>query len=170
MAAILEIYLVRHAIAAERGPKYPDDRTRPLTPDGVKRFTDAVRGLVALDVALDAILTSPLARAEETAALLADGFEKRPPVEVVEALAPGGRFAAIVEAVTKQAKRHRRRIALVGHEPDLGEITARWLGARGHVEFRKGAVCAIDVDSATPAGPGTLRWLLPPRVLRRLAP
>jgi hypothetical protein len=37
------------------------------------------------------------------------------------------------------------------------------------VDFRKGAVCAIDVDGATPGGPGTLRWLLPPRVLRRLA-
>jgi phosphohistidine phosphatase len=170
MAAILEIYLVRHAIAAERGPKYPDDRKRPLTPEGIKRFKEAVRGLVALDLELDVILTSPLTRAEETAALLSAGLKKRAPVELVEALAPGGKFTAIVDAVTKQAKRHRRRVALVGHEPDLGETAARWLAARGHVEFRKGAVCAIDVDSATPAGPGTLRWLLPPRLLRRLAP
>ncbi len=62
------------------------------------------------------------------------------------------------------------RLALVGHEPDMGELAARFLGARGHIEFRKGAVCAIDVDGAMPAGPGTLRWFLPPRVLRRLAP
>ena len=45
MAAILEIYLVRHAVAAERGPKYPDDRLRPLTPEGVKRFRESVKGL-----------------------------------------------------------------------------------------------------------------------------
>jgi phosphohistidine phosphatase SixA len=61
-------------------------------------------------------------------------------------------------------------VALVGHEPDMGELAARLLEARGQLEFRKGAVCAIDVHSATPAGPGTLRWFLPPRVLRRLAP
>ena len=73
MAAILELYLVRHAIAAERGPKYPDDRKRPLTPEGIKRFKDAVHGLVALDLELDVILTSPLTRAEETA------FAVRPP-------------------------------------------------------------------------------------------
>jgi phosphohistidine phosphatase len=170
MAAILEIYLVRHAIAAESGPKYPDDRKRPLTADGIKRFKSAIAGLVAVGFELDVILTSPLTRAEETATLLSAGLKKRVPVETVEALAPGGKFAAIVEAVSRQARRHRRRIALVGHEPDLGETTARWLGARGQVAFRKGAICALDVDSATPAGPGTLQWFLPPRVLRRLAP
>src|SRR5262245_47702399 len=164
MAAIVELYLVRHAIAAERGPKYPDDRLRPLIPEGVSRFKDAVRGLAELDITIDRILTSPLTRAEETAAILSAGFKSRIPVDVLEALAPGGKPAAIVEAVTRVAKKHRR-IALVGHEPDLGELAARLLGARGIIEFRKGAVCAIDLDGATPGGPGTLRFLLPPKAL-----
>ena len=168
MAAILELYLVRHAIAAERGPAFLDDRLRPLTPEGTRRFKEAVRGLAALGLELDIVLTSPLTRAEETAGLLAAGLQGRPPVETVAALAPGGRFAAVVEAAGRQSRRHRR-IALVGHEPGLGEHAARWLGARGQIEFRKGAICAIEVEGATPAGPGTLRWFLPPRVLRRLS-
>ncbi len=169
MAATIELYLVRHAIAAEHGPKWPDDRLRPLTPMGQKRFKDAVRGLVAVDVAIDLVITSPLVRARETAMLLADGLKPKPSVQELDALAPGGKPAAIIDAVARHAKRHRR-IALVGHEPDLGELAARLLGARGLVEFKKGAVCAIDVDSATPGGPGTLRWLFPPRALRALAP
>lgn len=168
MAAIIELYLVRHAIAVERGPKHPDDRLRPLTADGIRRFKESVRGLNEVGVQLDVILTSPLKRAEDTATLLAAGLDKRVTVQVLDALAPEGKPAAIMEAIGRAAKKSRR-IALVGHEPGLGEFAMRLLGARGFVELRKGAVCAIDVDSATLAGPGTLRWLLPPRVLRRLA-
>ena len=167
MAAILEIYLVRHAVAAERGPKYPDDRSRPLTPEGVKRFRESVKGLSKFGVEIDIVLTSPLVRARDTATLLVSALKPKPSIEQVEALAPGGRHVAIVEAI-KAAKR-QRRIALVGHEPDLGEFAARLLGSRGGVEFKKGAICLIDVDSATPGGPGTLRWFLPPRALRALS-
>jgi phosphohistidine phosphatase len=169
MASVIELLLVRHAIAAERGPKYPDDRLRPLTAEGARRFKDVVRGLDALGVGCDLILTSPLVRAEDTATLLASGLRGRPPVQVLAALAPGGAASEVIAAIGRSARKHTR-IALVGHQPDLGELAARLLGAHGQIEFRKGAVCAIDVTGAAPGGPGTLRWLLPPRTLRRLAP
>jgi phosphohistidine phosphatase len=163
----IELYLVRHAIAAERGPKFPDDRLRPLTPEGAQKFKDAVRGLASLNIVVDLVLTSPLVRARETAAILASGLGRRP-IEEIDALAPGGRHAALVEVLAYQAKKCPR-LALVGHEPDLGELVMRLLAANGTVKFKKGAVCAIDVDGATPGGPGTLRWFLTPRVLRALA-
>ena len=169
MAAQIELYLVRHAIAAERGPKYPDDRLRPLTPAGAKQFAKSVPGLVEMDAVIDFVLTSPLVRARETATLLAAGLKPKPALVEIEALAPGGRYQAVIEAIKSHAKRHRR-LALVGHEPDLGELAARLLGARGSVEFKKGAVCLIQVDGATPGGPGTLRWMLPPKALRALKP
>ncbi len=127
-----------------------------------------MKGLGKFDVELDIVLTSPLERARDTASLLAASFKPKPPIEEIEALAPGGRHVAIVEAIKASAKRHRR-LALVGHQPDLGEFTAKLLGSRGGVEFKKGAICLIDVDSATPGGPGTLRWFLPPRALRALS-
>jgi phosphohistidine phosphatase len=168
MAATIELYLVRHAIAAERGPKYPDDALRPLTPAGAKRFAESVPGLVQMDVVIEVVLASPLVRAQETARILADALKPKPAILDLDALAPGGRQPAIIDAIKTQARRHRR-LALVGHEPDLGELAARLLGARGTVEFKKGAVCLIEVDGATPGGPGTLRWMLTPRALRALA-
>jgi phosphohistidine phosphatase len=168
MAATIELYLVRHAIAAERGPNYPDDRERPLTSEGIARFKQAVEGTKALDVQIDLVLTSPLVRAKHTAELLIAGLANKPRLEHLDALAPGGRLPAVTEAIAKFSKRYRR-IALVGHEPGMGELAAKLMQSRGVFEFKKGAVCCIDLDGAMPAGPGTLRWMLPPRALRKIA-
>lgn len=168
----LEVYLVRHAVAAERGPRFPDDRLRPLTPGGVAKFTRAVAGLARLGVTLDVVLTSPLVRARQTADLLVAGLRPRPALVEIEDLAPGRPAAGVIAAVETASSRGRRgaaRLALVGHEPDLGALAARLLGAKGTFEFRKGGVCRIDLERAMPQGPGTLRWWLPPRVLRGLA-
>lgn len=169
MAKTIELYLVRHAVAAERGPKYPDDRLRPLTPAGTRKFARSVPGLIQLDVIVDFVLTSPLVRARDTAMLLAAGLRPKPAVSEVDSLAPGGRPQEIAEAIKTHTKKYRR-LALVGHEPDLGELAARLLGARGNVEFRKGAICLIETDGATPTGPGTLKWMMTPKALRALAP
>lgn len=168
MAATIELYLVRHAIAAERGPNYPDDRERPLTSEGIARFKLAVEGLKDLDVAPDLVLTSPLVRAAHTADLLVSGVSSKPRTETLEALAPGARLPAVLEALLKYSKRYRR-IVLVGHEPGMGELATKLLQARGEIEFKKGAVCCIELDGAMPTGPGILRWHLPPRALRKIA-
>jgi hypothetical protein len=55
-----EIYLVRHAIAAERGDDWPDDTKRPLTEEGISRFKEAVGGLKELDATIEEVFTSPL--------------------------------------------------------------------------------------------------------------
>ena len=61
------------------------------------------------------------------------------------------------------------RIALVGHEPNLGELAARLIGARAPLEFKKGAVCRIDFEVLPPKGVGHLQWFLQPRMLRKLS-
>ncbi len=90
-----------------------------------------------MGVVIDFVLTSPLVRARETATLLAAGLKPKPAMAEVEALAPGGRHQAVIEAIKTHAKRHRR-LALVGHEPDLGELAARLLGARGTHRVQEG--------------------------------
>ncbi len=169
MPGPIEIYIVRHAVAGERGPSYPDDRLRPLTDEGIARFRQAVRGLAAINVTVDLVLTSPLVRALQTAELLVAGLPGHPRMDTLDALAPGGRVALIMEAIAQRSRQRQNRIALVGHEPDLGELAARLLAARGSIQFKKGAVCCIELQGRLAGGPGTLLWHLPPRVLRRLA-
>ncbi|MEZ5294156.1 MAG: phosphohistidine phosphatase SixA [Vicinamibacterales bacterium] len=170
-ATAFELYLVRHGVAALRGPDYPDDAARPLTPEGAERFRLVVQGLRALGVSVDVVLASPYERARETAEILCAGLRPKPKLLLTPALEPGRKPAEAFAAIEQAAASGRRssRFALVGHEPDLGELAARLLGAKGAVEFKKGAVCRIDVARAMPTGPGTLRWFLPPRALRGLA-
>lgn len=162
-----ELYIIRHGLAAERGESYPDDTKRPLTSKGIQRLRQEGKALVALDVTFDVIMTSPLVRARQTAETLAAAFREAPPIVTSPALAPGGTHNAIIEEIAKQSHR-QRHIALVGHEPGVGELAARLAGMRRPLEFRKGAICKIDVTALPPTGPGQLRWFLTPRVLRKV--
>jgi phosphohistidine phosphatase len=166
MAGPYELYLVRHGLAEERGDMWPDDSKRPLTEEGMSRMRKAVRGLARLGVSLDAVLTSPLVRARQTAEIVAGGLDPRPSVVNVESLAPDGTYTAVVADLEKHAR--KTRIGLVGHEPAIGELAARLIGSRHPIAFKKGAVCRIDVDQIPPGGPGDLQWLLTPKILRSL--
>ena len=158
--------MIRHAVAEERGDEWPDDAKRPLSDDGASRMRKAARGLDRLGVTLDVVVTSPLVRAKQTAELVAGAMNPRPPIVTADSLAPDGNYQAIIADLEKQAK--RARIAIVGHEPGIGEFAARLIGSRHSIEFKKGAVCRIDVDALPPSGPGDLRWLLPTKILRSI--
>ena len=161
-----EIYIVRHAIAAERGDDWPDDSKRPLTERGISRFKESVGGLKALEATIDEIFTSPLVRARQTADLLAAGIEGRPTVKVLDILAPGHSPATVMSHLAKAAK--HTRLALVGHEPDLGELAAHLIGARRSLPFKKGGICRIDFEVLPPKGTGQLRWFVTPKMLRKI--
>ena len=48
--ATLELYLIRHGLAADRGEEFPDDSKRPLTSVGIARLRREAKGLDALEV------------------------------------------------------------------------------------------------------------------------
>lgn len=165
--ATLELYLVRHAIAANRGDEYPDDSKRPLTSEGISRFRKEAKALDALGVSVALILSSPLVRARQTADILSESLEGKPAVVNTDSLAPAGTPAAVMQDLSRHAK--KGPIALVGHEPNIGELAGRLIGSRTALEFKKGAICRIDFEVLPPKGSGYLRWFIPPRMLRKLA-
>lgn len=163
--AALELYLVRHGIAAERGPEYPDDSKRPLTGKGMAALRKQAKALNALKVSFDVIIASPLTRTRQTAEILAEHLAKKPTVVFSDALAPAGTPAAVIQEIGNHPR--KARIALVGHEPNIGELAARLIGARSPIEFKKGAICRIDFDGLPPKSLGELRWFVTPRMLRQ---
>lgn len=166
MATPLEVYLIRHGVAAERGEEYPDDSKRPLTSEGISALRKEARALDGLGIGFDYIITSPLVRARQTADVFAEHLKTKPSVSNSDALAPAGSPAAVVQEIVKHAR--KGRIALVGHEPNMGELAARLIGARAAIEFKKGAICRIDFEALPPKGVGHLRWFIAPKMLRKL--
>src|SRR5256885_2215832 len=163
MPGPFELYLIRHGVAEERGDAWPDDTKRPLSEAGIERMRKAARGLARLDVSIDVVLTSPLVRARQIADIVASALDPRPALATIDSLAPEGTYAALMADLEKHGR--KGRLALVGHEPGIGELAARLIGSRHSFEFKKGAVCRIDVDEIPPAGPGDLRWMMSPRML-----
>ena len=160
------IYVVRHAIAAERGERFPDDSKRPLTRKGIDRMRQVVRGFAEFDPTIDLVLTSPFVRARHTAEILAAGL-RISKVEDCDALTPGHPPADVARELERPGI--RRAVALVGHEPDLGQLAAWLIGASQPLVFKKGSIARIDVPALPPTGDGQLVWLATPRMLRALS-
>lgn len=159
------LLLVRHAIAEERGEDWPDDSVRPLTAKGIARMREIAAGLMALDETTPVVLTSPFTRASQTARVLAAEWTPTPKVSTLEALAPG--HTPSVTAAALATLKAPVRVALVGHEPDLGQFAAWLIGSRTPVMFKKGGVARIDVPSWPPTRGGSLIWLAQPKMLRK---
>ena len=164
----MTVYLLRHGVA-EDAPPGGDDRTRRLTPRGRTRMAAAARGLLTLDLELDVMLTSPLPRAAETAAIVAAAYQRSPSPRELPALAPGVPPAETLQAL-RPWSRHDE-VMLVGHEPGLSRLASLVLtGApdRLAIDLKKGGCIAIEVEKLVPPAGATLRWLLTARQLRRL--
>jgi phosphohistidine phosphatase len=175
----VDLYLVRHGISWERDDdRWPGDRERPLTDEGVARFREAVTGLARImPKAPSLVLSSPLVRTWQTALVLSE-VAGWPAPEASEGLEPDADPAVLLkgseftEPDRGASGAMPDSIALVGHEPGLGEIASFLLsGDIGDdiVRMKKGGVAKISFLTGSPEpASGILRWSLTPRVLRTL--
>jgi phosphohistidine phosphatase len=163
----LNLYIMRHA-EAEDEAESGGDEARPLTVHGRERTRDAASGLRALGLRFDAILTSSLLRAAETAELVADEYANDSPPQVVPAFSPDVSPREALAALTPFAR--HREVLVVGHEPQLSRLAGLLLTSNGAVAIRlkKGACVALDLRKAIEPGAAELRWMLTQRQLRKL--
>jgi phosphohistidine phosphatase len=162
----MELYLIRHGLAAERGT-YANDDERPLTEAGIRKTKRVAQRLYELDIRFDLILTSPLVRAQQTAEILQTiGLSKH--LEQSPHLAPTGSFNAWLSWLESWRSNGGSQLAIVGHEPNLGEWTERlvWGEPRQQLVVKKAGVMGVLVPEVeNPVGQSELFWLTPPRLL-----
>ncbi len=137
----MELFLMRHGIAEDRQVWFGPERQRPLTAKGRQRTRAVVVELKHLKLLkLDAIWTSPLVRAKQTAEIVREIYDV--PVVEVKELAAG----ATVEDLLGVLRKHEppKRLMLVGHEPDLGYMYAELAGIKDPFPFKKAGVACLS--------------------------
>lgn len=155
----MKLYFVRHGRAENREEWFREDSLRPLTKEGKQRMAVSAEKMQTLGLAPDAILTSPLVRARQTADIVADVLG----VEVVEleALGPGFSVNRLQGVLADFAD--AESLMLVGHEPDFSFTVEDLIGG-GSVLVKKGSLIRVDLDSLAPPR-GELVWMIPPKLL-----
>jgi phosphohistidine phosphatase len=153
----VEIYLLRHADAGDPTTFRGDDAQRPLSDKGRRQASSMGRFLNRRGFHPDVIVSSPKMRARQTAELVAAALDT--PVALDERLGESLDLYGLGELVAAAAG--KRKLLLVGHDPEFSELAAELIGAPG-LHLKKGALARIDTPTPLEPSGGVLRWLIPP--------
>lgn len=159
---MLNLYIIRHAEAVPVGQDgIESDEARPLTEAGTASCKPLAAALKRVAPKLDKLLTSPLVRARDTAAGIAEHWGDKPPHVIdTPALTPGTRKRELLEAIRAIKG---RSIGLVGHNPDLSELVAWLIGDRNvGIELEKGGMACVRFAERAGKGVGSLVWMVTP--------
>jgi phosphohistidine phosphatase len=159
----MEIYLLRHGIAAEKGI-YTRDSERPLTEKGIVKTTKVAQHLLSLDIFFNHILSSPLVRAYQTAEIckkIGLGAE----ITLNKSLAPDGDIQIWLRWLLDNYN-ETHKIALVGHQPDLGNWAEMLVigKIKERLVLKKAGIIGIKItDKMKPIGNSELFLLTSPK-------
>jgi phosphohistidine phosphatase len=167
----MELYLLRHGLAVERGTTgFEDDATRPLTPKGRRQLRKISAAIKQMDLRVELVLSSPLLRAKQTAEIVAAELKLKKRLKFSKALAPGGDATVLCRQLGR-VKPAPEKVLLVGHEPDLSRLISRLVtgGLQLQLDFKKGGLCKLDAEKLKAGKCATLAWLLTPKQIRMMA-
>jgi phosphohistidine phosphatase len=166
----MNLYIIRHAIAVDEGTSdYESDSERPLTDKGRKKMRKIAKGLRALSVEFDLILSSPYVRARETAEILADVFKMKKKIAFSDNLIPIAEPNLLIAEVNENHSVDS--LALVGHEPHLSNLVGLLTteSTQLDIKLKKGGICYLSTDNLHHEHHATLEWLLTPGILVEIA-
>ncbi len=157
----MRCYFLRHGLARDSGDWHDDDFKRPLTREGVEKMEREAQTIAGLELGLDAIVTSPFVRAQQTAEIVAKKLKMRD--RLVEDADLGLDFDLKHLAAVLKKHAGANAILFVGHEPSMSATIGQLIGS-ARVEMKKGSLAGVEMlEGFTPKG--ELVFLLPPKVL-----
>jgi phosphohistidine phosphatase len=160
----MQIFFLRHANAGEPKLNPAKDAKRPLDKLGIEQSHDVGRALAAMNVTVDAIISSPLKRATQTAAVVANEIDHEEKVIVDPALRPGATWEQFQELLRRYSR--KEAIMVVGHNPTMSEFLNKLVGAPATaLELKKGSIARVEKERRKAA---VLKWCLPPKVVRSI--
>ena len=162
----MKLYLLRHGDAVEAGDPKFKDAERPLTPKGIQRTKQLAHALQQMEISFEAVLSSPLTRARETAEIVLRGLAFSGKLDLTDSLTPFGSMENLV-SLLKTLRPVPENVLLVGHEPYLsGFISLLCTGGPGlSLTMKKGALCRLAVETPSCGKCATLDWLVQPRLI-----
>ncbi len=162
----MEIYILRHGIAVERGtPGYKRDGDRPLTDEGVEKMRQIAKAMREMDLQFDVIFSSPYVRAKATADIVAETLGEN--VTLTDSLLPEADPPELIDEINDEKP---QRVLLVGHEPDLSALISTLICGKRNadIELKKGGIAKLTAETLTYGKCATLNWLLTPKQLRKM--
>jgi phosphohistidine phosphatase len=166
----MDLYVLRHAIAVPRGDESVSrDSERPLTEKGIAKLRRVTRGMRALGLSFDLILTSPYLRALQTAERVAAAVGARKTLEQTPHLAPDGDPRALMELVRSRSGA-TASVLVVGHEPYLSQLISTLASGEEHtgIAMKKAGLCKLAIRTLRYGRCASIEWLLPPAHLARI--
>ncbi|MCU1335379.1 MAG: putative phosphohistidine phosphatase, SixA [Bryobacterales bacterium] len=158
----MEIYVLRHGEAEARETGRAD-RDRKLTANGKRDLKAVLKIARKAEVAPDVILTSPLVRAQETAAIAAQVLGCKRVVETRNLL-PGSSPELVWKEIGSYQK--TEQILVAGHEPHLGSLIGLLLEAPVMVDLKKGSLVRIATKERIGPPRGVLKWMITPKIAK----
>jgi phosphohistidine phosphatase len=163
----MQLYIVRHGIAIDReDPKSPPEAERYLTEEGIERTSQVANGIAALGAHADLMVSSPLVRAMQTAAIFAKALAyPEQKIRQCESLLPGAAPTAFLRELARE--KDVSSVFCFGHAPHLDGLLTASVGAQRHItSMKKAGVAFVELKRVSPPN-GRLVWLVTPKLFRK---
>ena len=162
----MDLFILRHGEAGQRLSTGRGDFQRSLTTAGQKEVSDIAKSLKELGTKFDVVVTSPLKRAHQTAAIVAKTLKIEKKMQDWDELSPEGNRIDLYNKLSHL--KQQSLVLVVGHEPYLSKMVSEIIfdgNDGGRIALKKSGLARIRIISSTPKFQGELRWLLTPKLL-----